>query len=49
MTTDMNKGMAFGLLIAYFLISPIINAIKIGGATIYVIIGLAAYLFFIKK
>ena len=49
MGVDMNKGIAIGILGSYFLIGPVLNALKIGGAEIYITIGLAIYLFFIKK
>lgn len=48
MASDLYKGVAIGMLVAYFMVQPILNALKIGGAAIYVIIGLAVYLFFIK-
>jgi len=49
MASDMYKGIGIGLLVAYFLVSPVMNLLRIGGATPYVIIGLTIYLFFIKK
>lgn len=49
MKSEMGKGIAVGLLVAYFLVAPVLNTIKLGALIPYVIIGGAVYLFFFKK
>lgn len=45
MGSEMNKGLAIGMLISFFLLGPILGALRIGSVEIYVTIGLAIYLF----
>lgn len=48
MSSEMEKGIAIGLLISFFIISNIFNVLGLGWLAIYATIALAAYLF-IKK
>ena len=48
MASEFNKGISVGLLISFFIIGNVLNALKLGWLTIYATIGLAIYLF-IKK
>lgn len=48
MSQEFNRGIALGLILSYFVIGAVLNAVKLGWLTVYITIGLAVY-FFLKK
>ena len=48
MSQEFNRGIALGLILSFFVIGNVLNAVKLGWLALYATIGLAIY-FFIKK
>jgi len=49
MSKDMNKGIAVGLLVGYFLIGAVFSAVGFGKFAAIVTVIAAAYFYFFKK
>jgi len=48
MGKEFNKGIAVGMLVSFFLVGNVLNAIKLGSWETIATIGIAAYLFIAK-
>ena len=48
MSQEFNRGIALGLILSYFVLGNVLNALGLGWLALYATIGLAIY-FFIKK